>query len=351
MVLLAIAQASCDKMRIDEDLSDCEEQDVLFSMTYDLRVVTNITTELTTVLSTVADAPIRAALQAYLSPIFTDHANDVDLSFYNTEKPMERLHHVTDIMAAQQKSYSINLPARRYFHNALANLAGNNAISLVLDDYRHTAALRQQTTTLVPNPTPGTYPDAVAPQTTGVFSARLPMDVLAATDQHFDVHLYMANCATALIIDPRTCGVTDIRIYTTGFANSFTVADSLYSFTTPYYVLADRLPVTGSTQFCFCSVHYPSQDPASSRTIIETEDPFIAEDEKTTVWHYECYVTLTDGTITKTDLNIMKPLRPGQLKIIKGWLDNTGGVHTLDTAVGISVTLNWNSGGGYTPSL
>jgi hypothetical protein len=49
-----------------------------------------------------------------------------------------------------------------------------------------------------------------------------------------------------------------------------------------------------------------------------------------------------DGTVTETVLDISEPLKAGDLKIIKGSLDDEGAVRPYDNTVGVSVTLDWN---------
>ena len=46
-------------------------------------------------------------------------------------------------------------------------------------------------------------------------------------------------------------------------------------------------------------------------------------------------------------MNIKEPLKAGELRIIKGYIDSDGVVRTEDPKVGVSVTLDWGSGGEY----
>ena len=189
---------------IDEDLSDCVEQ---AKMDYELRLVTNMTTELKTQLTTQTDLNIAQALRTQLSDVFTDFAHDVDLSFYDTQGDSARLQHDEHIMDANQASYALNLPMRQYMHLATANIIDNELVTLEDDDNCHRARLQQVAR------------DTIDSHGTGVFTARQPMEVLEGIDQNFNVHLYMANCAATLVIDPRGHGNLDkIRVFSTGFA-------------------------------------------------------------------------------------------------------------------------------------
>ncbi len=44
-------------------------------------------------------------------------------------------------------------------------------------------------------------------------------------------------------------------------------------------------------------------------------------------------------------MNIKEPLKAGELRIIKGYIDSDGVVRTEDPKVGVSVTLDWGDGG------
>ena len=56
-------------------------------------------------------------------------------------------------------------------------------------------------------------------------------------------------------------------------------------------------------------------------------------------------MTLPDGSVTESRLGLIKPLRAGQLKIIRVRIGHDGIVSTDDTSVGVSVTLDWNQAG------
>ena len=312
---------------IDDDLTDCyhEEQ---YQMYYQLRLVTNMTTELQTQLTTMTELSVAGVLQAYLKDIFSDFAHDVDLSFYDTEGKLERLQHDQHIMDANQSSYTLTLPMRKYMHLAVANITDNNVVGLVNDEQCNSSKLLQS--------------DAVegmlSSHTTGLFTARQPMEVLEGVDQTFNVRLYMANSAVTLVLDPKEHSFNDIKVYATGFATAFYINDSTYVYTdNPPLVVAQQLE-TGNNLLCFCSVNFPSRDATRA-----AENP--------SLWQFKVYLTKTDGTVTETVLDISEPLKAGDLRIIKGELDDDGSVRPYDSRVGVSVTLNWNEGGSYNPDL
>jgi hypothetical protein len=170
------------------------------------------------------------------------------------------------------------------------------------------------------------------------------MEVLSGVDQTFNVHLYMANSAATLVLDTKGHAFSDIKVYTTGFADAFYVRDSTYVYSeTPPLVIAERV-ATDSKLLCFCSVNFPSRDamPASVKTRAQGD---------ASLWQFKVYLTKTDGTITETILDIDEPLKAGDLKIIKGELDDEGAVRPYNSTVGVSVTLNWNDAGNYDTPL
>ena len=85
---------------------------------------------------------------------------------------------------------------------------------------------------------------------------------------------------------------------------------------------------------CFTTVNFPSKNGTRAEG-----DP--------TLWQFKVYITKPDGKVTETVLDIKEPLKAGDLKIIKGDLDDDAAVRPYNSRVGVSVTLDWNSGGEY----
>lgn len=306
---------------IDEDLSDCGYD---YEMNYELQLVTNIKTELQTQLTTETERQVGEALGNYLSEIFKEYAQDIYLSFFDVDKEGEVLDHREEMMNDNKKTYSIYLPMRQYRHLALANLTKNTWVSAQDGGNSETLRLEQ-----VAN-------DTVSSHETGLFTARSDMDVLEGVDQTFNVTLYMANSAAALVLDPRDVDVKSIQVFSTGFATGFNVNDSTYTFAEKDPIVRTQQINTGTDQLCFCSVNFPSHETA------EGDNP---------LWQFKVYVTKSDGTITETILNIYEPLKAGELKIVKAYLDADGAAHPTDATVGVSITLDWNSGGNYETPL
>ena len=325
---------------IDEDQSDCNYTKV----EYDLTLVTNITTEiqtqLETQLNTQLEMELGVLLKDFLSNIFTDYAHDVNLSFYDTHGDSLRLQHDEHIMDANQASYTLNLPMREYMHLAVANLVDNNLVDLV-NDYRcHHAVLFQD------------QPDTIPSHTTGLFTARQKMEVLEGIDQNFKVHLYMANCAAALVLDTQGYDISGMQVYTTGFATRFFICDSTFAY-------PRRSPIVRTTKIAksedsqavaFCSVNFPSRAPSKTRTVIETTEPFIAQPGDEVLWEFRVYVPSPNSTrqeeptYTETRLLINEMLNPGQLTIVKGRVGENGVIIPDSPEVGTSVTLDWKEG-------
>ena len=339
-ILLSACWLMAGCSTIDDDLSECGPEEEDFELNYELKLVTNLTTELETQLRTLTEFKVKGALETHLEKIFTDKAHDVDLSFYDTEGTKEVLEHVTDVIDASQTTYDLTLPMRQYLHLAVANIAENPVVGLAGEKYSYSSELRQA----APTVSDGFPNGVVTSHTTGLFTARQPMEVLGGVSQTFNVHLYMANSAASLVLDPKGQTFTDLKVYATGFAEAFQISDSTYVFpATSPLIKADKV-ATGNDLLCFCSVNFPSRDaaPASVKKRAGAESA---------LWQFKVYLTKPDGKVTETVLDISEPLKAGDLRIIKGELDDEGAVRPYNSKVGVSVTLDWNDGGTYNPEL
>ena len=138
--------------------------------------------------------------------------------------------------------------------------------------------------------------------------------------------------------------IEDIKVYGTGFANEFHISDSTYVYpTTSPLIRADKV-ATSNDLLCYCTVNFPSRD-----AILASAQRRAGE--KPSLWQLKVYLTKMDDSVTETVLDITEPLKAGDLKIIKGSLDDEGAVRPYDSTVGVSVTLDWNKGGTYDPEL
>jgi len=241
-------------------------------------------------------------------------------------------------MDANQSSYTLTLPMRKYMHLAVANITDNTVVDLANDQSGVTSSLQQAT------PTVSSGNGILPSHTTGLFTARQPMEVLEGVDQTFNVRLYMANSAATLVLNPKGQTFKDIKVYATGFANDFLIKDSTYVYESTSTLIEAKPVESGNDLLCFCSVNFPSRDaaPASVKKRASTNP---------TLWQFKVYLTKPDGKVTETILDISEPLKAGDLKIIKGELDDEGAVRPYDSTVGVSVTLEWNNGGTYNPEL
>ena len=340
---LMVVLAGCSA--IDENLDDCGEQ---AQMDYELELVTNVSTEVQTQLNAQTDVELAATLKDYLGGIFTDYAHDVNLSFYATVGDSTMLYHDEHIMNSSEHSYTLYIPRQKYMHQAVANIEGDPVVYLDGMEKCHKAALRQ------------VAGDTIESHNTGIFTARQLMEMIEGIDQTFNVKLFMANCSAMLKVDPQGHDVSKMRVFTTGFATAFYIADSVYEYKPQAPMIRTTcLEADESGQIGLVSVNFPSREPSSSqssvsgttRTVIETTDPFIAQPSDEVLWEFHIFLPQADGTITKTVLGIKEPLRAGQFKIIKAKIGENGAVEPEAPTVGVSVTLDWKSGGTYNPDL
>ena len=145
-----------------------------------------VSTEIHTELNMNTDVSIAQALEAYLKTVFTDDAHDVDLGFYDVVRDEAagdslRLHHEAHIMDANQSSYTLYIPIRRYMHLAVANIEGNGLVTLENGGLCHAAKLSQM------------IRDSIDCHRSGLFTVRQQMNIKEGQDQQFNVNLYFKN--------------------------------------------------------------------------------------------------------------------------------------------------------------
>ena len=334
IALLALC-ASCST--IDDDLSDCG-----FEVNYELKLVTNIQTKLQTQLQTdlelQTNLKLTAALRAHLETIFRDYADDVDLSFYDVQGDSVRLEHDQHDMNGKEESYTLNIPRRHYLHLATANVKQEQSVEDYDAELCHTARLAQM------------HLDTIPSHTTGLFSARYDMDIKDSVSQVFNVHLYMANSATVLVIDTLDSHVRDIKVYATGFATGFNMADSTYTFDKVAPIVRSVPVDAGDKQYaCYTTVNFPSRD----QLVIPVNAPHRASDDDVVdgLWEYHLYITTAKGSVTRSILRSYQPLHAEQVLVVHVKLEPDGSAETTDALVGVSVTLDWNEGGTYNPEM
>ena len=308
---------------IDEDLRACSTD---YTLDYELSIVTNITTEIQTALDVETDVNVAQALEEYLAPVFAPRAHDVDLSFYDVESPMERLHHEYHIMDAGQTSYTLSIPVRNYMHLAVANLEDNPVVSLTGEGHYHTACLHQQDV------------DAVPSHKKGIYMARLAMDIHEGESQEFEVNLHMVNSAVAVVLDTLDSWVKGIQVFTSGMATDFDLADSTYRFERNTLVQANQVEAENPQEVCYTAVSFPSRN-----TLVKAEEAVL--------WEVQLYITLFDGSVTRACLQMEEPLEPGALKVVKAKLSDQGIPTPNSATVGVSVQLDWKPGMDFEPFL
>lgn len=333
-LLLAVMQTHCDSLGIDQDLSDCAAPEKNFRIDYELWLVTNLETELQTVLDADIDIVARNELRNSLKGIFTDFAEDVVLSFYDVNLANDiLLHREKKTMDGSERSYALSLPARQYHHLAVANIKKNQVLELLGSDFCRASVLEQQVG----------EDGIVSSQRTGLFTARLPIDIVGDQNQTFNVPLYMANCAAALVLDKGSAPVASIDVKTKGFATAFEISDSVFRFVeNPPLVQANQVALPSENQYLFYSVNFPSRNPSDTRMVIDSQDPFMVPGADNALWQYQVDVTLTDGGVTRTVLGMQKPILAGQLVILKAFVMDDGTVQPVASiSAGASVAVDW----------
>ena len=322
--LLAVLALSALSSCINEDLSDCGTD---FSLTYNVRLRTNLHTTLYGQLASPAEQAIAAGIEQALGGVFTDHAADLDLAFFTGQAPAHREAHAMDGSSAR---YTIYLPSADYNHAAVANAAAEPLVGMEGDEAYSTLCLRQADA------------DTIGTHTVGVFAARRQLRVADAGGS-FNVDLYMQNCAVALVIDLNGHQLTSIHGSLSGMASAFAVADSVYLFDRNTVVRASRLD-DGQGRTALYAACFPSKD--SQQASYETYKPnkYSAPEASSSLWQMVVYTT-ENGRTTESTLSVSEPLRAGDIKVIKARIGDGGQVVTDAPGVGVSVKLVWKPGG------
>ena len=332
MLLFCIAALHCRCSLIDDDLTNCGYS---YKMMYSLQLATGLQLELDEALNEEADQPIKQAVLRYLSPVFTDNAHDVDLSFF-VQSEDKRTCYLNEVINSNRSSLSFYLPVDDYVHLAVANIKDNSLMNIC--DSTSSATMRLSLD----------GGDRIGVQRTGVFTARRPI-LLQDTvgNQELDVILYMANCAAVLVLDTTGESIKDLQVEVRGTADEFMLNDSVYGFSRKVVVEAENvinhtgremprhLPTaindTLNHRVGYAAVCLPSSD---------------MPDDNGNYWTMAVYATLDDGSVTETLLDFKTPLPASHAKVIKAEMQGKGEIVPIGAPeVGATVTLQWKSGG------
>ena len=309
--VMTISVIACLSSCIDEDMSDCGKD---YKIQYNLQLNTQINTVIDVDLNLIEEQEIAARLKQVLSKVFTDHAHDNDLSFFVGE---ELSHHEANKMGANSVSYTIYLPRNNYQNLSLANTGSADNVKIINANSCKSLALQQEAK------------DTINSHNIGLFTSRLTIN---ENDFEHDLQttLYMANSSAVVVIDQSKVQPTELWGFVEGMATQFQVNDSTYSSSLNTMVRAKRINqdfITNSipTHDALYTVNFPSIKPE---------------------WRYHV-IAKVNGKYTETIFTMNEPLKAGKLKIIKTRLKEDGSLSTSNTAVGVSVKLDWKPGGSH----
>ena len=295
-------------------------------------------------LATETETPVRKAIEKWLEPIFTDKAQDVDLRFFSGDEDEIR-YQIQEVINDNRTSYTIVLPKEDYMHLAVANIADNRQVRLSEDAHSRTMMFR------LPEQ------EEIEPLNTGVFTARLPMQV-DETSQRFDVMMYMATSAVALIIDSTSCPeLVGLNGYMSGSACGFSLRDSVFAYDNKCRLLMEEVKVeSGELKSPMTNIKCPISNVQSPITNFQSpmaNQPYACygtvclptRDEGQ--WTLTMRATLTDNRHTTTTLTIEDPLKAGTLRIIRCMLNENGKLEPdveYEKDVTVAVELDWDDG-------
>ena len=197
---------------IDERQKDCPEE---MSLTCSVNLVSNKEEEMDDKLGTLHDLPLRAALEDYLSDVFVTSTHDVDMLFYDQRKRGKMTFRESEVMDAEQRVFSLQVPASDYRVAGVSNLTAVPMLSLQDEEDGYALALTHR----APKSVVPSHPSAV-------YAARQRMLVRDRGDQTFGIRFQMANAAAALALNCDSCEVRNLRATFSGLADSFRILDS-----------------------------------------------------------------------------------------------------------------------------
>ena len=309
---------------IDDDLSVCGSD---YYLSYDMRLDVNVEAVIEDKLSTVGDAPIADALRVWLAPTFSGYAHDLDMQFYSADEEdvLRRSWH--EIVDATHATYTLYIPREDYRHVALVNTMNNENVTVEGLPHSSTISLHQSNK------------DTLPPYNTAIYTARSSMSMSDTTVHSYHVNLYMTTCAVALIVDPDSTELTDMKVLLSGTASEFNIRDSVYTFTHPSLIRMDEI-----NNRCYATVAMPSPDVAASS--MPAKNP--AQKTTSQLWQVRAYTTMPDGKITETILDVSSPLKAGTLEILRVKQLVDGSLQPIQyTEASVSVTLDWKDGGSH----
>lgn len=320
LIVLALIATSCSL--IYDDLSVCG---VDYDLTYEMRLVAEVDVVIDEKLSSLEDAPVAAALRQWLEPTFSGFAHDLDMRFYSKDEEDIIRHSWHEIVDAKHATYTLYIPREDYTHVAVVNTEDNVNVSLVGETHSSTMALYQKEMDTLPS------------YNTAIYTARKTMLMSDTTVLSYYVHLYMATCAVALVVDQDSSELADMNVLLSGTASGFNISDSVFTFAHPALIRAEQI-----SRRCYAVIALPSQ--GGTPSLLPAYNP--AQRNASSLWQLRAYTPLQDGTITETLLNIDSPLRAGTLEIIRVKQHKDGSLEPVANGdVGVSVTLDWSDGG------
>ena len=309
---------------VDEDRTDCV---TTLELDCKLLLASNMDQELQSRLGAPSQQEVRDLLHGYLDGYFACTASDIHLSFYETlDAALPLYTEKEEAFSGHEQVYRLDFPVSAYRNLSVANLpAEGGSVAFSGGGHPASASLVQAVSE-----------NRSQPHGAALYAGRKDFLVPYGTDAREEVRLFMANCASALVVDASQAGseVEGLTVYVDGMATEFHLWDSSYVYTPDVLVETRELDTRDGSIRSFVSVHFPSPDNATK-----------AEEEP--IWRWLAYVKMKDGTINESRLNLTDPLPAGQLKVLTARLTDTGIVTTEDTSVGVSVTLDWSPGMGF----
>ncbi|MDD5861895.1 MAG: FimB/Mfa2 family fimbrial subunit [Prevotella sp.] len=310
---------------IDDDTTGCNET---YDISYQLHAVINTNYQITEQMPDDGDATLRESLTDLLNPLLHPTSYSTQLLFVNAADGS--FESSAQTIEGDEKVLALTLCPGSYRHLAVS---GTDKVAALLVD----------TTNINKMGVVQPSGDTIIAQQQPLLSARQDITITGNSNEDIHVRLYPANAAVAVVAtQPET--IKDVQMFITDLASSFTINDSTYHFEEDALLRTSVSDGPKEHEKIYHALTFPSRDVASRANgdAARTDG---------TIWRVIVLATCSDNSVTRSVLSVQRPLKAGDVRVIRISIANNGAVTTSTAGVGASVTLDWNKGGEYHPNI
>ena len=99
-----------------------------------------------------------------------------------------------------------------------------------------------------------------------------------------------------------------------------------------------------ATIMLLCTASFAVAEEAKTLPDTRADNSQTGSTEEDRIWRKYVYVTLPNGDVTRTIINVKMPLQAGQVMIIYAYMRPDGSIYSPNVEVSTSVSLKWKDG-------